>query len=394
MATFNPKRFTRPDRLKTITPHRLINLLSSWANYFKERGVVWPSNKEDPIPYEDIASVLMRPDGGTPEDLVDALYYIDESSSHEAMDRLFEAIEKAKVSIENDGQSSPADLAVQIWLKDPEFLKKQHSEHIAFTRTSFRYYAGQSSFKPENSIPEPPIITADQITVMQDQMNEWFEAHRRGRNCRIFPFPRGTKIWILIRHGDTMVVNGKHQDDGLDKIVYYRPQKHDVVIYDAESDELGINAGTRGERELYMRVLGAQLFGDDDYFDDSDSFTLDPLMDEGPNSMSCSDVPGVDRVQLVEFGRFWGGAGNEIEIRKADDLFKAYGEHWKKRLAGKITYAVFKISFTAEKRKRSVMIRPANIARFERDSDEDTIIKWLKIRGFWRMSAEVMDDAA
>jgi hypothetical protein len=38
------------------------------------------------------------------------------------------------------------------------------------------------------------------------------------------------------------------------------------------------------------------------------------------------------------------------------------------------------------KRERSVTIRPANIARYERQEDEQIIEAWLKARGFWAIS--------
>ncbi len=54
------------------------------------------------------------------------------------------------------------------------------------------------------------------------------------------------------------------------------------------------------------------------------------------------------------------------------------------RAAGRrsLTHAVFKIAFEGSKRERKVTIRPADIARYERDSDTDVIDAWLKARGF------------
>jgi len=110
--------------------------------------------------------------------------------------------------------------------------------------------------------------------------------------------------------------------------------------------------------------------------------------------MSCDDIEGIKGVRLVEFGRIWPGTVPEREIRKGDDLFKAYGENWKSRLGlGTFTHATFKFAFEETKRERSVTIRPANIARYERESDETMIEAWLKARGFWNIPAEDADDA-
>jgi hypothetical protein len=232
-----------------------------------------------------------------------------------------------------------------------------------------------------------------QRVLMQNRMDGWFEKKRRGRGCRIFAFPRGNKIWFLVRHGLPMRREGKHLDDGEGGIAFYRPQQHDVLIYDAETDEMGVNAGTKGERTLYLEVIGDVLFGDENYFDPSDRFTLEPLREVGPACLQCDDVEGIAHVRLVEFGRFWGGSQNDIEIRKAGDLYKSFGDSWPTRLTGgKLTYAVFKVAFEGSKRERTVTVRPANIARYERDSDTDVIDAWLKARGFCRPPAEE-DDA-
>ena len=114
-------------------------------------------------------------------------------------------------------------------------------------------------------------------------MDNWFEVKRRGRKAAGYSrFREATKIWLLVRHGMPMRREGKHQDDGESGIAFYRPQQHDVLIYDSVTDEIGVNAGTKGERELYLKTFGEALFGSEDYFDRSERFTLDPLREIGP----------------------------------------------------------------------------------------------------------------
>ena len=182
-------------------------------------------------------------------------------------------------------------------------LQRHHAETVAFARSNFMYFAGSGGAGAE--LPE--MLEAQRV-LMQNRMDGWFEKKRRGRGCRIFAFPRGNKIWFLVRHGLPMRREGKHLDDGESGIAFYRPQQHDVLIYDAETDEMGVNAGTKGERTLYLEVIGDVLFGDENYFDPSERFTLDPLREVGPASLECDDIEGIAQVRLVEFGRYWGGA--------------------------------------------------------------------------------------
>lgn len=391
MPAFNPRIFSNPDRLKQIAPARLKAFLEPWQDYFASRGLEIAAWSTDDMPLEAIANVLMNPDASVPEDMVNALYYVHETASHEAMDELLDRAAAAGIEIDKDHEVSVADVSVQIWLAQPMLLQRQHAETVAFQRSNFMYFAGS---RPKKKTAELPAITDVIAKTMQDRMDNWFEVKRRGRNSRIFAFPRGGKIWLLVRHGMPMRREGKHQDDGESGIAFYRPQQHDVLIYDSVTDEMGVNTGTKGERELYLKTFGEVLFGSEDYFDRSERYTLDPLREFGPDSMAHGDIEGIAGVRFVEFGRRWPGKISEMEIRKCEDLFKAYGENWEKRLAGgAFTHATFKFAFEGSKRERSVTIRPANIARYERESDEEVIEAWLKARGFWAIATGADDNA-
>ncbi|KAF0112974.1 MAG: hypothetical protein FD149_2280 [Rhodospirillaceae bacterium] len=80
--------------------------------------------------------------------------------------------------------------------------------------------------------------------------------------------------------------------DGQSSSVYYRPEAHDVLIYDATLDEIGIHTETKGERMLYREAFGLHFFGSATYFPDGEKFTLQPLISDGANSMHCKDVEG------------------------------------------------------------------------------------------------------
>ena len=391
MAAFNPRVFTTPSRLKEIAPDRLILFLSAWSDYFIGRGLDLATADTSDMPFDTIATILMNPDQDAPEGMVNALYYVHETASHEPMEELIERAETAGLEIEQDEKSTPADVAVQIWLAKPDLLERQHAETIAFNRSNFTYFVGQSAKAVTSGIGLT--ISEAQCREMEALMDPWFEKKRRGRGSRVFVFPHESRIWILIRHGMPMRREGEHKEDGKDSIAFYRPQKDDVLIYDAEVNEIGVNAGTKGERELYLETIGAVLFGDAAHFELAERYNLQPLIDHGPASLVCDDIPGLSRVRLVEFGRLWDGKVPEYESRRSDDLFDTYGDDWAARLRfGRLTYAKFKVGFEGEKKERSVMIRPVNVARYERDADTSLIEKWLKARGFWNLTSEADGD--
>lgn len=391
MPSFNPRIFTNPDRLKQISPERLKTFLCKWNDYFKGRDLDLAAAPVDDLPFEKIAAILMNPDENVPDEMVDALYYVHETASHESMEELLDQAEAAGIAIDADDEPTAADVSVQIWLANPTLLQRQHAETVAFNRSNFMYFAGSRRKKSPKGLPD---ITPAAATSIQDRMDDWFEKKRRGRNSRIFVFPRGEKVWILVRHGSPMRREGKHEDEGEGSHAFYRPQQHDVLIYDSATDEMGVNAPTKGERELYLKTFGEVLFGSDGYFDLADRYTLAPLLEFGPEALIHDDLDGIAGVRLVEFGRRWPGKVSELEIRRSEDLFKGYGDYWKRRFdGGELTHATFRFAFEGSKRERSVTIRPANIARYERQEDEHLIEAWLRARGFWRVPSEADEDA-
>lgn len=391
MPAFNPRIFTSPDRLKHISPARLKTFLGQWQDYFEDRGLDIASASTDDMPLSDIAHILMNPDAAVPEDMVNALYYVHETATHEAMEELLDRAEGAGIDLETDYEATAADVAVQIWLAQPTLLQRQHAEMVAFKRLNFMYFAGS---RPKKKAAELPTISEVSAKLMQSRMDDWFKAKKRGGNSRLFAFPRGEKVWLLVRHGMPHRREGKHEEDGEGGIAFYQPEVHDVLIYDSQTDEIGVNAGTKGERELYLKTIGEVLFGSEVYFERSERYTLDPLREDGPGALAHEDIEGLAGVRLVEFGRRWPGRIAELEIRKSEDLFKSYGENWEKRLSGgSFTHATFKFAFVGTKRERSVTIRPANIARYERESDAEVIESWLKARGFWSIPSAAAEDA-
>ena len=234
------------------------------------------------MPLEDIAHVLMNPDATVPEDMVNALYYVDETASHESMEELLDRAAAAGIDIDDDTEISAADVSVQIWLAQPMLLQRHHAETVAFhalelhvfrrLRPSERPPSSRDARRPADADAEPHgrLVREE---APRPQMPD----------IRV---PARQKIWLLVRHGMPMRREGKHQDDGEGGIAFYRPQQHDVLIYDAETDEIGVNAGTKGERELYLEVIGEVLFGNEDYFDRPSATRWIRCAKLGPNSMA------------------------------------------------------------------------------------------------------------
>jgi hypothetical protein len=401
MATFNLRRFASPDALKTIQEENLQGLLARHAAYFKKRGVnldgASPDRVAEPtapygngsgspaahngLDYEALASVLVSPDDDTPQALVDALYMIHEMATEDGMQTLLEAIEEMpkddRIALTHASDLTPADVAVQVWLKAPELLDRKHAEQVVGEKKSFEYFV--SDKPPTGNFSVPSLA---KLQSLEEEIGRWFASKKKGDIARVFVHPKPDEICFLVRHGDTFRREGAVKG-GQSSSVFYRPEKHDVLIYNHAIGELRINAGSKGEKDIYRRAFGTHLFSGESHFPSSNrKYTLDPLRTQGPDSLVCSDVKGIESIQLTEVTYFWGGAQNEIEVRRAGDIFAALKERDGKIQKARIIGARFRVKFADSKIPRSVSIRPPNVAKFTRDDDGKLVEEWLRNREF------------
>lgn len=379
MATFRLPHFSAPHILQTIERDRLLAFLEPYRAYFAGRGVPLPRPAApDPVPYDVLVGVFMAPDESTPDDLVDALYYVDAMSTPERMNVLLAAGRDARLPVAGGDDVTPADVAVQIWLLDPDLLERKQAEQYLTNPRSFEYFQTDEGEAPPFRVPGPGTIAA-----IEEDLNNWFEAHRRGRTARVFVFERPDGGWFLIRHGEPYKREESFQ--GVEPAsVAYRPLRYDVAVYDPCAGELRVHAQLKGEKELYRRVLGLRLFGREGFFPDGLKYTLEPLRDTGEPCLSCADVSGLEWVRLKEVHYRWGGAFSEYEIIKAADVFAALRERGNRAIPSfpTLVKAVFLVKFAAAERPRSVAVKPPNVALYDRDQDAALVEEWLQKRGF------------
>lgn len=378
MASFDPKVFTRPDGLKRIENSNLIAFLEPHRIYLAGRGFSFPTDPALDFPHEELSSLLMQYDENIPDSLVNGLFYIDEVASNEPLEEMMDRAKDAGITLTVTGKSTPADVATQIWNAKPDLLVERTVRNLAFQKSSFMYFLGKiARTRALPATPDP------QLKMLETLMDPWFVSKQRGKGTRVFAFPRTDKVWLLIRHGMPMIREGKHEDDGSAGVAFYRPQRHDVVIYDADQDVLAVNADTKGARTLYRESIGLVLFGDKDYFGESEIFTLAPIRDDGADCLVSSDIDGIERVRLREVVRILPGRIPITETMRASDLFAALGDQAEARLRyGSIIAAKFGVLFDGARQERIVSVSMGS-ARYDRDTDAPAVEAWFEARGFY-----------
>lgn len=390
MATFVLRRFTNQETLKSIQPDILLSLFARHDQYFMDRGVKLEVDSDGNLDYEGIARVLMTPDEKTPRTLVDDLFFVDEMATHEVMDALCDEIGKLpseqRDKFDLGPAPTPADIAVQVRLFAPDILERKHAEGALVSKRSFWY------FQPASGKGKPYRTPTDErLRTLEAIFDEAFEKMKRGRGSRVFVFERSDEVWLLVRRGDLCRREGAHDGTGSSS-VYYRPEVFDVIRYDRKTGELSISAGSSKKiYDLYREKMGLFVFDDALNFPAGKAkFTLDPLRAFGEDSLVCSDIEGMESVVLREVEYFWGGPEEEVEIRKASNLFGALKRRNKTiPEKARISRAKFEVTFSDSKTTRIVSISSSNKASFTRDSDAAVVESWLTKRGFGLVAEEM-----
>jgi hypothetical protein len=379
LGTYNPRRFSKPKSLKGIAPRFLIAFRTPYGDFFACRGLAIPSSETaDGLDYDCLSAVLMSPGPDMPTSLMDALHYVDEMSDAAGMDALTEEADRLGLKLEGEPDLTPADVAVQLWLHNPDALQRKHAERNLTRPRSFEHFG-------KNGVQQVPLfrpLSEPDIQQLEREMDVWFERKRRGRGCRVYEYDRGEEVWFLVRHAEPLRREGAIED-GESTSVFYRPEKYDVVVYNRERGELRVHAATKGEKELYRQKFGEHLFGNREFFLGEAKYTLEPLRADGSLALVCADIEGMDWAVLKQIEFHWPGANGGREAHKADDVFayfKARGKEMPHR--PQIVRASFLVKFTGVKTPRTVAVRAGNVAQYTRDDDSAAVEEWLVRRGF------------
>lgn len=377
MGTLNLQRFTRAETLRAISQNLLMKFLRPYNDFFLSRGVSLECHKDTgELDYRGLIKVFMNPDSDTPHGLAEALYFINEMATADGMDQLLDEAESCGIIIDYHPDSTPEDVAIQIWLADREIVEKKHAEQFLHRPKSFEYFQSEGGAR---SIGK---VSRNKLEALEGDLDDYFEKKKRGRNSKVFFYPKGDEVWFLVRHGEPFKREGGIKD-GQSTSVFYRPETFDVVIYNGTIGEIRMNAGSVGIRKLYRRNFGKHFFGDENHFPGTAKYTLEPLRSDREAALVCSDVEGLEWVVLKELHFYWGGQFREVEIRKADDLTAAFSSNDRKISENaRLIKAKFQVKFANARNPRMLTLRPNNIANFTRDGDSVIGEIWLAKRGF------------
>lgn len=373
MSRYNPKVFTNVDSLGELDSGLLIELFRKFPGFFTAHNIHLDNGT---LNFEEISKAFIRPDDSVQDkeetnELMEALQLITEMSSHDAMDSLLVAAKAQNITLNFKADSSPADIALYC------FLHQENLFHTEYARSLVKNYRGFSFFWGSHGKKRTfPQVPEETITALQAELDDWFAANNRLRNCRVYMFPQGHRVSIVIKYGKPLKRELKMKD-GETESVFYNPQCHDLLIYNCDTDDVSVRTdGKKGQLPEYLRCVGKHVFKNEDYFKEKKLFSLEKLRDIQTAAHSFATVDGIEDVKLVEIQYEWGG---EMEIRKSGNLLgtliRKNGQESTKK--ADIVYAKFSIRFEGNSTPRKVGIRSGNQATFGRDEDSLIIEEWI-----------------
>lgn len=379
MATFNPRRFVNVEILRQVDQDRLIEFLRKYEAYLKGRGFSFEKNEKGELEFDTLVRILLDPTDDVEIEFIDQLSLLHDVAQARRFDDLRDQAAAAGLIVPNE--ATPADVALQIIIHDPGRLRRMQAEgQIARPKTYIHFV---SDAEPPEDFPSPTEEDRQRIAAAMDN---FFAQNRGGRGCRIFvnEDPDGGRIQFLISHGMQFKREGSIVD-GKPSSVLYRPEHHDVVIYDVRRNRLSIynKSQAKRERETYARVFGSTFFGDTAYFYRDELFTLAPLREKGKGALVCSDIDGIDEVRLIEIHVKFKNPFNESYIRKSTDLFASLdAANEKFPQNGELEEAKFEFKMSGSNSAPTATIAPFGRTRYDRSHDGLKIEEFFEKRGF------------
>jgi len=375
MAAFNVLKFSQFTHLQGLAGDDLRAFFQPFADYLCARGLIFDSlSPDNEAACAQLSEILQSPDNNTPAELIESLYILTQLCQH-VPESFYADAEELGMEVPQD--QSAEQLAVRVWLRDDVRLRQRHAELVLTKARSFQYFSAAEDYETPFKYPSPSVIGQLELA-----LDHWFQRKRRGTGCKVRMYPKGTEVWFLISHGDYFKRVGTWEE-GKAGSIGFRPDRHDVVVYDQIMRELRIHAGTKELRENYRQQFGSYLFGRENHFPGTHKYSLEPLRKLGAKALHCEDVEGISWVKLSKLEMEVSEEHKHKRVECAEDVFAAMkigcAEIPRK---ARLLSATFTVRFKDNPKPRSVTIKPSNVALYTRDDDSRTLDLWLVRRGF------------
>lgn len=381
-SNFTPKHVSSPQLLEHISQPVLLRLLQKYETYFRSEKVM-PS-ADGKLDYDRLSLVIASPNEVMPAHLMADLFYWDEVAEMADSDDLVELAKKHGIEI--DGEATTEEMALLVRLDAPDALEDLHAAYHAhgLLRKKKRFL---SYFATVGSLPDWEKPTAKRLKRFERDMDDWYDSHKKGRGTRVSLIEKDGAAWFIVRHGETFKRESA-LDNGHPKLVFYRPEAYDLLIYYHKQGELAIyNSGNgKQERRAYCTYLGKSLFDNPSFFErnDADKYTLEPLRERGRAALDCTDVDGLQSARLTYLRYRFNGDNDHTVTHKANDVFTGL-ENIEEEIPEGADLVCMGVKLTPSNElggERNVKLYAPNISVYDHERDAELAHRFLAEKGF------------
>jgi hypothetical protein len=272
--------------------------------------------------------------------------------------------------------STPQDIAAELLMGSRELFHELHAEKAVARYRGFTYFVGE---------PMPNFVMPTDFTALESQLNDWYEPHQRGRAAKVICRQKDTKYWLYVRHAEPIKREGcVGMTDNRSGSMIYRPEHHDLVIFDPAVGEMAVHADCKDEPELFRQAFGLHLCDDPNYFPAGrQKYTLDPLKALQRAALNCAGIDGMNWIKLKEVEYETPGEMWSRRRMQAPDVFTVL-ENEDSGIPddAELRQAKFAVKFRDAKRPRTIIVRPSNYAHVGRDDDALIMDEFFQRQGF------------
>ena len=376
MAGSNLRKFKNPEVLRKFSFQRLLEMVGRYKGYFDRMQFQIDGATEETFDYDGLAAILSNQMFvGEYEELFNGFALVGATSMECFNDVLRTFIAKSPYADELTDTMSTADMALLVYLHNPEELSVLETDYAALKKKSFAMRATRRNIRDL-------VVTPDQIHDFEEGMNRIFQSKNYGSTARVTLTENDSgEIVLLVRHGDSYRRQGIVMNGRKSKTIGFQPESYNTLSINRETGELrlGIPTSPKWMEDAYCRQLGKSLFDDYDAFSAPRINDLDKIKELGRNILVYHGAAEVKSISLLSIKAFLSGDSGMCAILEADngDLFRDMDRHhFKLTSMGRITRAKFLVRIGRS--ERTIILDASNRSGYDYDDFGMVVDEWLR----------------
>lgn len=376
MAGSNLRKFKNPEVLRKFSFQRLLEMVGRYKGYFDRMQFQIEGATEETFDYDRLAEILSNQMFvGEYEELFNGFALVGATSMECFNDVLRTFISRSSYAGELTDTMSTADMALLVYLHDPEELSVLETDYAALKKKSFAMRATRRDIRNL-------VITPAQIRDFEEGMNLIFQSKNYGNTARVTLTENDSReLVLLVRHGDSYRRQGIVMNGRKSKTIGFQPESYNTLSINRDTGELrlGIPTSPKWMEDAYCRQLGKSLFNDYDAFSAPRINDLDKIRELGRNILVYHGAAEVKSISLLSIKAFLSGDSGMCAILEADngDLFRDMERHhFKLSSMGRIIRAKFLVKIGRS--ERTIILDASNRSGYDYDDFGMVVDEWLR----------------